>query len=126
MLEKKQYAMITNPLWRAAMKITYKINFVCHKDLNSKENIDFEFVQECSHVPQRGFYLGGIYCALSNSYYEVTTDEAVVYGACFFPRNRVEDFDGNVDHEEAQQVAFDLISHLVDKYGLQGTYTVRK
>ncbi len=108
------------------MKITYRINFVCHEDLNSKENIDFEFEKDCSHVPQRGFYLGGKYVALSATYYEVATDEAIVYGACFFPRNRVVDLSGNIDSSKAQEVAFNLIAHLTDKYGLKGTYTTRK
>lgn len=108
------------------MKITYKINFVCHQDLNSKENIDFEFVKESSHVPQQGFYLGGKYCALNASYYEVTSDEAIVYAANFFPRNRVVDLNGNIDSEQAQQVAFNLIAHLTDKHGIKGSYTMRK
>lgn len=108
------------------MKISYKINFVCHEDLNSKENIDFVFEKESSHLPQQGFYLGGKYCALSASYYEVATDEAIVYAACFFPRNRVVDLNGGIEPEKAQQVAFNLIAHLTDKYNIRGTYTTRK
>jgi len=108
------------------MKITYKINFVCSEDLNSKENIDFEFVKEGNYVPRQGFYLGGKFCALNNSYYEVATDEAIVYAACFFPRNRVVGINGEIDPSKAQKVAFNLIAHLADTYELRGTYTTRK
>ncbi len=108
------------------MKITYKINFVCHEDLNSKENIDFEFVKKGDYIPQQGFYIGGKFCALNNSYYDVATDEAIVYGACFFPRNRVVGINGDIDSAKAQQVAFNLIAHWADTYGLKGTYTTRK
>ncbi|MFW5712993.1 MAG: hypothetical protein ACOCXF_05105 [bacterium] len=70
--------------------------------------------------------MGGKYCALNNSYYEVATDEAIVYAACFFPRNRVVGMNGEIDSAKAQQVAFNLIAHLADSYGLKGTYTTRK
>ena len=107
------------------MKITYKINYVCSESINSKENVDFEFVREGDYIPKEGFLLGGKYCVVSDSYYEVAIGEAVIYATCFFPRNRVETTRGQIDSKEAQKIAFIMIAFLTDQYGIKGTYTTR-
>ena len=108
------------------MKITYKINYVCADALNSNENIDFEFEKDGDYIPSDGFLLGGKYCVISDSYFEVATGEATVYGTCFFPRNKAASLQGNIDVKEAQQITFNVIAGLTERYGIKGTYTTRK
>ena len=67
------------------MKVTYKINFACSENLNSKDNIDYEFSVESNYVPTRGLLLADKYVVMKNNY-DVALDEAVIFGTCYYPR----------------------------------------
>ncbi len=108
------------------MKTKYLVNFVCSNNLNSTDNIDFEFVVDRSFLPSGSMYIGGVFMVVENSIYDVAKDEAEVYATCYYPKNRTIDSFGEVDTEAAQKVTYDVIALLSEKYGLKGTYTTRK
>lgn len=107
------------------MKVTYKINFACSDNLNSKDNIDYEFSVESNYVPTRGLLLAGKYVVIRESNYDVALDEAVVFGTCYYPRDKATNEYGEIDVKKAQNEAYKLISVLSEKYGLKGTYITR-
>jgi len=107
------------------MKTTYYINFVCSENLNSADNIDYEFTVERDYIPRENMYLGGIFAAVENSAYDVAKDEARVYATCYYPRNKASNSFGDVDVATAQQITYDVIARLSEKYNLKGTYTSR-
>lgn len=107
------------------MKTKYLINFVCSENLNSTDNIDFEFTVDRSFLPDGSMYLGGIFMVVENSIYDVAKDQAQVYATCYYPKNKTMDSFGDIDLEAAQKVTYDLIAMLSERYNLKGTYTTR-
>lgn len=107
------------------MLTKYQINFVCSHNLNSCENIDYEFSVERSYLPSGTMMLGGIFMVIENSIYDVAKDEAEVFATCYYPQNKAMDSSGNVDEKMAQQVTYDLMQNISSKYELHGTYTDR-
>lgn len=107
------------------MKIKVHVNFVCDVMLNSAQNIDYVFEVERTLLPQKKVLLGGLYCVIEESVYDIVKDQAKIYATCYYPRNKVSAPDGGIDVDKAQQVTFDTIAYLAEKYGLSGTYTSR-
>ncbi|QRN86448.1 hypothetical protein JR334_04280 [Clostridia bacterium] len=107
------------------MKQKYLINFVCTNNLNSVENIDFEFTVDRNFLPSGTMYVGGVFMVIKDSVYDVAKDEAEIYATCYYPKNKATDAFGEVDIEAAQKVTYDVIAMLSDKYKLKGTYTTR-
>lgn len=107
------------------MKTTYLINFVCSDNLNSPDNIDYEFSVDRDYLPEGTMHVGGIFMVIENSIYDVAKDEGRVYATCYYPRNRTTDPFGEIDIVAAQKITYDLIAQFSERYGLKGTYTTR-
>jgi hypothetical protein len=107
------------------MKQKYLINFVCSNNLNSVENIDFEFTVDRKFLPSGTCLIGGVFLVIQDSVYDVAKDSSEVYATCYYPKNKNTDNFGEVDVEAAQKVTYDVIAMLSDKYDLKGTYTTR-
>ncbi|WP_162473835.1 hypothetical protein [endosymbiont 'TC1' of Trimyema compressum] len=93
--------------------------------LNSSQNIDYVFELERTTPPQEKVLLGGIYAVVDESVYDIVKDEAKVYATCFYPQHRAMTTEGVIDVERAQQIAYDVITYLAEKFQLKGTYTAR-
>lgn len=107
------------------MKTNYLINFVCSNNLNSTDNIDYEFEIERSYLPERSMYVGGIFMVVENSVYDIAKDSAEVFATCYYPKNKAMDSFGDIDIEKAQKITYDVIAMLSERYDLKGTYTTR-